>query len=485
MRLQRVEVHAHSQPISIAFSEAHVHRFAIVQHHAGVQLVGQPVAQPSVAVIEITMQFSCDSIPVCSGVYAAQLLKLETVLTKHSHLKLFNAGITGVELGHLDAVAIYHLVNHSLLSYTAVYHKRMDKLNNILVSVVTEYTECHGIFRSQGLSEICRLSGYRGVAFTGIERYVERSTPWLKIHHLPQGIGKLHAEFDPGMVSMVDDLIGGDELDLMFCFLEWWMWQYLSKTRARSKQSAAFLHCYIAACLDHAQRFKPWYLQNLQQEVGHKIDQEQRMLSEVDRLLVASSSVVADLVRLDPNWQKPLVTVPLYSHKIPMLAQQPLLNSYDSADACFFVGKLDVQDGRWRLGESSDVIDVGDWIYGRTNASKTWHGDWHQQIGQAAFGLLPAPYETRGLIVQEIQALARIPVVDPHSSGTAAQVRHGIDGFCCDFSRDWRAQIRSFVVAHGPQGLSNIAQQARQQVVSSYIPAANSISQALIGMAHG
>jgi len=42
------------------------------------------------------------------------------MLTKHSCLELCYHGIIGVELGYFDAVAIYHLVNHSLLSYTAV-----------------------------------------------------------------------------------------------------------------------------------------------------------------------------------------------------------------------------------------------------------------------------------------------------------------------------------------------------------------------------
>jgi hypothetical protein len=87
------------------------------------------------------------------------------------------------------------------------------------------------------------------------------------------------------------------------------------------------------------------------------------------------------------------------------------------------------------------------------------------------------------MIVQEIQALGRIPVVDPHSSGTAAQVRHGVDGFYCDFDGDWRSQIQQFISEHGACGLKQIAQQARQHIVDSYVPASSAVGTALLRLA--
>ena len=352
-------------------------------------------------------------------------------------------------------------------------------MNNILVTRITDYTECHGVMSSRVVSEICRLSGYRGVAFAGKKQYLDRSTPWLTVHHLPSALQSQQK------IDLVDEALGPEPIDVLFSFLEWWVWDHLVQARARTRKSVAWPRCYIAGCLDHARRLPAHYLDTLMQELGRNIGNEQRMLRECDHIVVAGESVIADIRRLNPECGQDHTIVPLYSSKIPLLSQEPMLDDY-AVDQCFFIGKMDAQDGHWRLRSTQGIIGIGDRIYNADqNQPRQFQQDWYRAVGSAPFGILPAPYETRGMIVQEIQALGRIPVVDPHSSGTAAQLQHGVDGFYCDFDGDWRSQIQQFISEHGDHGLKLIAERARSRILGSYVPAPAAISNALIGLANG
>jgi glycosyltransferase involved in cell wall biosynthesis len=354
---------------------------------------------------------------------------------------------------------------------------------NILVTIVTEYTECHGIFSIRTISEICRLSGFKAIGFTTIPRYRELSNQYIEIHVLPEGskISKIHLESDTGCQQFIESIFEKEEIGILFNFLEWWLWDYLKTAKDKADKTVAFLHCFITECIAQSTRFDDHYDYNIRKEVGKFLSNEQRMIRDCDHLFVASRTVMDDVnkhfpERLDLDFS----VVDIYSDKISKFLKKPLLDDYKKIDT-FFVGKMDLQDGFWRL-DDNDIFTVGDRIFDRKTTTPDFVSNWDEIINDIPFGILPAPYETRGLIPQEIQALGRIPLVDRYSKGSAEQIEHGITGFLFDFDLNWKEQLKTILETHSNEDLKKIAATARLSIEEKYIDFTVSLSDKLISL---
>ena len=352
---------------------------------------------------------------------------------------------------------------------------------NILVTLVTDYTECHGIFSIKTISEICRLSGFKGIGFTTIPKYKKLSNEYIEIHVLPEGskISQIHLNLDNRCQQFIDSVFEKEEIGILFNFLEWWFWDYLKTAKDKADKNVAFLHCFITECIAQSTRFDDQYDYNIRKEVGKFLSNEQRMIRDVDHLFVASKTIIDDVnkhfpERLDLNF----TVVEIYSDKITEFLKKPLLDNYKKEDV-FFVGKMDLQDGFWRL-DSDDIFVVGDRIFDRTTTTPNFISNWNEIIGDMPFGILPAPYETRGLIPHEIQALGRIPLVDRYSKGSAEQIEDTVTGFLFDFDHDWKEQLKNILETHSNEDLKRIAETAKLGLAKKYIDFTVSLSNNLI-----
>lgn len=361
--------------------------------------------------------------------------------------------------------------------------------NNIIVTLVTEYTECHGIFSVKTISEVCRLSGYRGIGFTNIPKYKDLSNEYMIIHVLPKGfkLSKIHEGIDNEFQKYIDSvfffrsIFEKEEIGIIVNFLEWWFYDYLkTSVKIKADKTVAFLHCFITECLAQSKRFDDDYLIQIQKEVGKFLPNEQRMIDTCDHLLVASLGVAENIKQHFTHLSDlDFTVVEIYSDKIPLFAKKPLLDNYHKPNA-FFVGKMDLQDGFWRLSESDNILKIGDRIFDRKTTTAGFIASWDELIDDIPFGILPAPYETRGLIPQEIQALGRIPLVDRYNKGSAEQIEHAKTGFLIDFNQSWKSQIDDILNVYPNEELKQIAAAARFSLDNRYIDFAKSLSKSLI-----
>lgn len=368
-------------------------------------------------------------------------------------------------------------------------------MNNILISIMSPYTEIHGTMNYDFMHYICKLSGWKGVVFaTGSIKNKPDSDNTIDVIDVPNGrVSDFNnLEFNQDLMDfMLAVRTRYGKIDNVLYFQDWHLQRYLG-----SFSEGAKVHYFIRLFVNDMLRVLNSEVVKNYPEKQHQVASqnehwqyvkliEEQRIKESDQIIVATDTVKDSLVSLYNLEQEKIVTINSYSDKIPYIRDNNSFNQYNNIKV-IAPGRNDLQKGLWKL-ENADRIPV---VFDRPNLNLWGNRDsltteiekqntnWFEEYTDIPYVVFPAAYETRGLLVQEAMANGRIVFVSSSSPGLCEQVQHGITGFVVNFDQDWQSQIIRIVHEYGVNKLNQISIAARKHILQEFY--SNNFRQALV-----
>lgn len=358
-------------------------------------------------------------------------------------------------------------------------------MNNILISIMSPYTQIHGTMSYEFMHYICEKSGWKGVVFaTGSIKDKPESDDVIDVIDVPNG---RVSDFnnDPFRQDLLDFMTNVRQryghIDNVLYFQDWHLQRYLE-----CFSNGAKVHYFIRFFANDMLQVINTTVAAQHPDKQHEVESQNqhwkyikpveidRIISS-DKIIVATDTVKHAIKRFCDVDQEKIITIKSYSDKIPTIRDNNSCNNYNTIKV-IAPGRNDLQKGLWKLCNSKKVPVIFDRpglsIWGNrqklTDEIEKENTNWFDNHTDVAYVVFPAVYETRGLIVQEAMANGRIVFVNSHSPGLCEQIQHGVTGFIIDFDGDWEDQIINIVHNYGVNKLNQISLNARQHILQEF-----------------
>jgi glycosyltransferase involved in cell wall biosynthesis len=301
---------------------------------------------------------------------------------------------------------------------------------NLIITFQTDFTENHGGFNLELVKNIANEIGFK-VCVIG------RDKPQLEVDYfvpMPPNAYLNLAKQRPDdsninfhFVKYIND--HKIAINNLLFFMEWHLWPNLKPFRDISNRVFSFSRIIVKSLVEHSE------IQNS----SIMLKYERAMMEESDYILCGSPGIKKDIHRHYNNGDKVRV-VPIYSSYLEKMSKVKKRVANPFSQDVLYVGRTDHQKGYWRIKSKRFNVRhlTSDFKLWESGPNEKLTNDWYMKIKDEMhemFILLPAIYETRGLIVQEAMALGLIPLVQNNEFGLAEQIENGVNGFLVDFDK--------------------------------------------------
>lgn len=342
---------------------------------------------------------------------------------------------------------------------------------NVIVSIISRYTQVHGGMSLDFLAELCEKSGWRGVFFSTIHPEHEQHANY-DIYAVTLDDFK-SADINPQGVQFVKSCMPNDT-ELIFNFQDVYFWKYL-KQLYLPEQLIVFTRIFINELLSSIREYNgsssscaatTAFYQHLQHD-------ELDYINSCRTIVCAAPSVSAILQYKYGVTANRIKVINSFSSKIPELLSMPIESEHD-ASKILIAGRSDFQKGGFRLARDTYPFDIISHTHGfklfnpspQMNWETITNRSWYFEHARIPFMAFPAIYETRGMVLQECMALGKIPLVSTDSPGLIEQIIPNCTGFIIDFdAHDWPARLSAKIKSIN---IERMQSRARDQIRDNY-----------------
>lgn len=316
---------------------------------------------------------------------------------------------------------------------------------NVIVSLISRYTQLHGGMSLEFLAELCKESGWRGVFFSTVHTEHEH-----------------YDNYDIYAVSLEDFKSGGintqcmqfvkscmpPDTDFIFNFQDVYFWKYL-RCLYSPDRIVVFTRIFINELLSAINEYNNSSCEATTAFYKHLRCDELDYINSC-RAIVCAAPSVSEILQykygVDPDRIK---VIKSFSSKIPTLLNMPV-NAVPDTNKILIAGRNDFQKGGFRLAGDTAPFEIVSHTHGfelftpapDLNWETVINRSWYLGHAHIPFMAFPAIYETRGMVLQECMALGKIPLVSLESPGLIEQIIPNCTGFIVDFdSSNWAARL--------------------------------------------
>ena len=326
---------------------------------------------------------------------------------------------------------------------------------NLLISILTNYTEMHGTMSIDFIDDICRRAGWKALIFSTIRNGDKLySNDILTVVNMP--FYKITpANKDPYNIELElffnSNICKYGNLDNVFLFQDSHLWRYIYKPIGDAK-----IHAFIRIFLNELDKSYNKILTHSEYILEHKesikimCESETEMINSAYSIVCAAPSVQNILIADYGILPEKISVIESFSDKIPILLTHDILPDLNFLDI-IIPGRNDLHKGSYRLGNSTQfnvILHSNSFKLFSGTTSQQWEElkiEWYNLYTHISFVAFPAFYETRGLLLQEAMALGKVVLVSADSAGLSEQVTHGYNGFIIDFDSNWEDQLKSII----------------------------------------
>jgi hypothetical protein len=298
---------------------------------------------------------------------------------------------------------------------------------NIIITFQTEFTKNHGGFNLDIVKKIAKSINYKVcvIGWENDDTEIDYFIPMPKTASLNLNRQRPN---DSSINFYFVDYINKNKIainNLLF-FMEWHLWPNLKPFRDVANTVFSFSRIVVASLVEVCDEIK---------NSDIMLSYEKMMMKETDFVLCGSNGIKNDIDRHYSNFNKTFV-IEIFSSRLKELANYKKKVANPFSKNVIYVGRTDYQKGFHRIKTNQFIVRhlTPKYTLWEDGPKENLIKNWHTLLEDEMFILLPALYETRGLIIQEARALGLIPLVQNNSFGLAEQTTHGVDGFLVDFN---------------------------------------------------
>lgn len=299
---------------------------------------------------------------------------------------------------------------------------------NILLTFQNEFTENHGGFNLDIVKKIAKVINYK-VCVIGWENNDSEIDYFI---HMPKNCSLNLSKQRPNDSSInfhFVDYINKNKIAInnLIFFMEWHLWPNLKPFRDVANTVYSFTRIVAASLLEISKEVK---------NSDVMLSYEKMMMKETDFVLCGSEGIKKDIDRHYSNHDR-IFVIEIFSSRLEKLSKYKKKQCNPFSNKVVYVGRTDHQKGFHRIKSNKFYVRqlTPEFTLWDNGPKEKLIKDWHLLLDDEMFILLPALYETRGLIIQEAKALGLIPLVQNNNFGLAEQTTHGVDGFLVDFDQ--------------------------------------------------